>query len=294
MAYRLDLTGSLGEAARRAVAEQLGSAIEALEGGADDAVHSARKSVKKARAVVRLVRPCLPRSFYRGEQRELRDAGRLLSATRDAEVMLATAAALSEYGVGRLPAAGFEGLRAALREQPPAGEDDVEDPVGAAIEELREIAARITDWPLERCRLRDIRAGAARTYADGHAAWLLACGTDDAKLLHDWRKRVKDLWYQHRLLRNAWPDVLGAFSDAADALGKRLGDDHDLAVLAERLDGLDLPPAADVEVLGELIAERRAELRAEAFAIGERLYAERPAAYKRRMKAYLRAARRTD
>jgi CHAD domain-containing protein len=154
------------------------------------------------------------------------------------------------------------------------------------------VLARVPAWPLDGCGLGDLRTGAARTYSDGVVAWRAARGTDDVDLLHDWRKRVKDLWYQHRLLRDAWPVVLTAFSDAADALGELLGDEHDLAVLAERLDGLELPPAADVEVLAELIGERRAQLRAEAFALGERLYAERPAAYERRLTVYLRAARR--
>ena len=296
MAFRLDLTEALGEEARRAVAEQLEEAIAGLEDGAGDAVHSARKGVKKARAVLRLVRPALPRNLYRGEQRALRDAGGLLSGTRDAEVMRATAKALAEHGAGRLPAAGFEGLHAALAELEPAGladdDDAVDDPVGTAIEELGDVLARVPGWPLDGCGLGDLRAGAARTYADGVVAWEAARGTDDVELLHDWRKRVKDLWYQHRLLRDAWPVVLTAFSDAADALGELLGDEHDLAVLAERLDGLELPPAADVEVLAELMGERREQLRAEAFALGERLYAERPAAYERRLTIYLRAARR--
>ncbi len=296
MAFRLDLTESLGDEARRAVAEQLDEAIAGLEEGAGDAVHSARKGVKKARAVLRLVRPALPGNLYRGEQRALRDAGRLLSGTRDAEVLRNTAKALAEHFAGRLPAAGFEGLHAALAELEPGGlaaaGDVVDDPVGTAIEELGEVLARVPSWPLDGCGLGDIRAGAARTYSDGEAAWRAARGSDDVELLHDWRKRVKDLWYQHRLLRDAWPLVLTAFSDAADALGELLGDEHDLAVLAERLHGLDLPPATDVEVLAELIGERRAQLRAGAFALGERLYAERPAAYERRLTAYLRAARR--
>ena len=296
MAFRLDLTEALGDEARRAVAEQLEEAIAGVEEGAGDAVHSARKGVKKARAVLRLVRPALPRNLYRGEQRALRDAGRLLAGTRDAEVMRATAKALAEHGAGRLPAAGFEGLHAALAELEPAGladgDDAVDDPVGTAIEELGDVLARVPGWPLDGCGLGDLRAGAARIYSDGVVAWEAARGTDDVELLHDWRKRVKDLWYQHRLLRDAWPVVLTAFSDAADALGELLGDEHDLAVLAERLDGLELPPAADVEVLAELIGERRAQLRAEAFALGERLNAERPAAYERRLTIYLRAARR--
>jgi hypothetical protein len=50
--------------------------------------------------------------------------------------------------------------------------------------------------------------------------------------LHEWRKRAKDLWYHHRLLKDAWPGPVKAFADEADQLGKLLGDDHDLATLS--------------------------------------------------------------
>jgi hypothetical protein len=51
------------------------------------AVHQARRAFKKLRALVRLGRPSLGASFTR-ENHRWRDAGRLLSASRDATVLL--------------------------------------------------------------------------------------------------------------------------------------------------------------------------------------------------------------
>ena len=51
--------------------------------------------------------------------------------------------------------------------------------------------------------------------------------------MHEWRKRVKDLWYHCLLLQDAWKPVMSALADEAHELSDRLGDDHDLAVLLE-------------------------------------------------------------
>jgi hypothetical protein len=48
----------------------------------------------------------------------------------------------------------------------------------------------------------------------------------------------------------------------------------------------------DAERIQQLIAARRAELQAEAFQLGRRLYAEKPKIFARRIARYLRAARR--
>ena len=63
-------------------------------------------------------------------------------------------------------------------------------------------------------------------------------------------------------------------------------------MLDERLArrGGELRTRADLDVVRALIAERRAELAAEALALGRRLYGEKPKAYGRRLAAGLRAA----
>ena len=97
---------------------------------------------------------------------------------------------------------------------------------------------------------------------------------------------MKDLRYQQRLLRELWPDVVGAQAAAAQDLAELLGDDHDLAVLSEQIVRLvPLPPSA-AEAAAR-IAPRRAELQQQASLAGRRIYAESPKRFGRRMRAYL-------
>ena len=147
MSYRLQLQEPLGAELRRVATDELGSAVAGLEAaGPRDrakAVHSARKSVKKTRALLRLARPGLPGRVYREEQDALRAAGQLLSGTRDADVLGETVDGLAERFAGRLPASAFNGLRRAVVAQ--ARAQLPEDRSAEAVAALRAIAARVGD-----------------------------------------------------------------------------------------------------------------------------------------------------
>jgi CHAD domain-containing protein len=108
--------------------------------------------------------------------------------------------------------------------------------------------------------------------------------------VHEWRKRSKDLCYQLRIVRGAWPGPLGEAVDQAHELTALLGDHHDLAVLAA-----DLKTRTDLgdrAAFAAAIERRQGELLDAALGIGQRLYAEKPKAFRRRIKRYWLAWRR--
>lgn len=295
MSYRLELAEPVPDALRAVAVERLERAVERLreEHRTDpvDAVHGARKDLKKARSLLRLARPGMPRDVYRRENRALRDIGRAMSGGRDADVMVETAAALSEHFAEPQAKRQFAALRRRLAAHARDRRD--EGDVAALAGSLEAALGRARDWPLDRCDLGTLAAGEKRMYRAGRRA--LAATERDAsdEQWHEWRKRVKDLWYHHRLLANAWPGPMKAHADELDSLSTLLGDDHDLATLTDTLtasDGVSAPPSVDAGRLVELIAIRRAELQAGARALGRRIYTERPKAHARRIGGYLTAA----
>src|SRR5690349_17569591 len=66
----------------------------------DDTVHEVRKSLKRLRALLRLLRHSLGRDEYRRENLALRDAARPLAVVRDAKVFVGTIQGLAR---GRSP-----------------------------------------------------------------------------------------------------------------------------------------------------------------------------------------------
>jgi CHAD domain-containing protein len=295
MSYRLSFDEDLAHSTRRAAHEQLDQAAERLGNGASEdpvaAVHDARKNLKKSRSLLRLVQSDLDRQTYQRENRAMRDAGRDVADVRDADVMVDTLDKLRERFVGFVAGVVFAELIHRFKDDAKkkrAGHDAraVDDLVNT----LRAISGRVADWPLDGTDWRTAERGIAKAYKRGRKAFERALAKPTTKNLHELRKRVKDIWYHDRLLRAAWPVILAAAAKEAHALSDRLGDDHDLALLDERLRGLDTPPAAIGEVL-DLIKHRRGELLDEIKALGQRIYAESPKAFRRRLREYLKDAR---
>src|SRR5262249_59732979 len=80
MSFQLRPGEPLRKTTRRIVRKQIDAALEELTGAnkgpRDEAVHEARKSLKRVRAVLRLVRPVIGEKAYRRENTCFRDAAR--------------------------------------------------------------------------------------------------------------------------------------------------------------------------------------------------------------------------
>jgi CHAD domain-containing protein len=227
----------------------------------------------------------MPAKAYRAENRRLRDLGRELSGGRDADVMVETADAVAGALPGRQASALHRRLAARAAEARAGGVPD-----GLA-DALSEAASRAAAWPVGDAGAVTLRRGAEHAYRRGRKELAAAVDDPSPERLHEWRKRVKDLWYHDRLLRDAWKGPMKAYADEYDELGSLLGDDHDLAVLAPALSGdAPPPPSVDLPALLESIAARRGELQRQAFALGRRTYAEKPKAFGRRLGSHLAAS----
>src|SRR5580700_8770899 len=93
MAYRLKRDESVIRGLKRVVREEMESAVAQLSGGneasRDEAIHEARKSIKKVRALLRLMSAEFGEAYAR-ENARLRDIARRLSQFRDAFAIIET------------------------------------------------------------------------------------------------------------------------------------------------------------------------------------------------------------
>ena len=223
----------------------------------------------------------------------MRNAARGLSDARDAEVMIETLDQISQRFVGQLPESSFATVREALEQERDAARSQLVDSaqVPQAVRKLTEARGRIDDWRLRRGGWEALEAGLERSYRRGRDAMRAARRRRSLEAMHGWRKRVKDLWHQERLLASVGGPAIRGQAKDLHWLSDLLGDDHDLGVLRQRLTDGSLRAATDVDGIAGLIEHRQAELRAEAFTLGERIYAEKPAAFVRRLRRSWRAGR---
>jgi CHAD domain-containing protein len=284
-AYLLKPKESLPEGLGRAARGRIDHAIDELQGKTEStpeqAVHGARKDLKKLRALLRLARGELGESSYARENKAFRDAGRELAAARDSDVMLDTLKALD------LPAGlGWDLRKAIQAHRARNGGGNRHAAAAGVVSMLRETRRRVDDWSLERDSFGALRGGLERSYRRGRRDFKAAQANPSVEALHEWRKRVKELWYHHTLLHTLWPPVMEAVGDQAHELSDLLGDDHDLAVLA---DWIREHTGADPEFY-DAVERRRGELQSEAMALGARLYADKPSAYVRRLRQLWKAS----
>jgi CHAD domain-containing protein len=332
MRFELDPRERAGAELRRLATGLMDETLRQLDDPAlppAETVHEARKAMKKLRGLLRLVRPAAP-DLYRAENRALRDAAADLSALRDADAALetfdrvldtarehadptASTAAGDRAQVSRtrpqqpMLSEADPAALASLRERLSDWRDEAHQRQGAPQarladfrEQLLAARARAADWCLPNAADDDssfdqLGPGLKKTYKRGRKAMARAYADPGVAAFHDWRKRSKYLGYHLRLLRPGWPDLLQAQRAAVKDLSDLLGDDHDLAVLAELLGELRPETATAAERRAEALlrAEMRRQsesLRQRAQGVGQRVFAERPKALRRRIGIYWRQA----
>src|SRR4029450_6222597 len=119
MAYRLKDTESFAKGVKRIVLEQIDEALANLKPtvkNKDKAVHDARVSIKKIRAVLRLIRDPMGEKLFKKEDSYYRDVGRKLSKVRDSAAMLEIINKLIEHFSDHLSPDAFASIRTPLRQ----------------------------------------------------------------------------------------------------------------------------------------------------------------------------------
>lgn len=298
MAYRLKREESVSHGVKRLANKALCSALDGLRPGhpkqRDEAVHEGRKEVKKARALLELVRDDLGRKYEKDKQR-LREAARPLSHERDAKILLDTFDGLRKRhptalrrhtwaDIRRsLDALAADATRRALR---PAS-------ITRTLNALRKTRDNSRSWSLDAKGFRALRPGLKRSFKRARKALHRARAHKTPGNLHRWRKRVKTHWYHTRMLEASEPRRLDPYLAKLHDLETWLGDLHNLIVLSERIKAGDFPPSMTEEVarLCSLIEQQQTQLRDKALALGARVYAERGRAFVRRLERFWRAWR---
>jgi CHAD domain-containing protein len=258
---------------------------------ADQAVHDARKSFKRVRAVLRLVRDEIGQTRYRETNIVYRDASRYLSKMRDSAVMAATLENLIVHyaddvaegtfanTIDRIMVQHAENCRRILEE------GSVLDDVATLVGNHR---PALEAMPIDDESFRVIQLGLERVYARGQRTMAQAYATGLPGAFHDWRKRVKYLRYQMRILESLWPVTIGTLATELDALSDLLGEEHDLFELGELAHNTPelFDDAQRATLLQTLIDRRRTELQLTSRLPGSRIYIETPQAFATRLADY--------
>ena len=294
MAYRLKLKTTLALEVRRIALEQIDMARSALARHDDRAaaVHDARRSLKRLRAMLRLVRPALGETWFKQSNRQLAGLGQRLSQSRDLDVMGVTLSKL-ENGSGGLAKDVAERLRRAVARSRSLASDAArpasDRTLGSALQRAEKLFAA------ERLRglaLVHVADGLEQSYRKGRRTFREAyqAGSDEA--FHSWRKATQAHWRHMQLLGRGWPESIGARAAEAKELSRLLGEDHDLSVLLAfaQKNGATGLAATDLDALRASCLKGQRQIRDVARLHAERLFADRPRQLTKRILHYWKAA----
>ena len=298
MAFQLMANESIAKGIRRIAHGQIDKALDGLTGrgvaAPEGVVHDVRKRLKRVRAVIRLARGGLGRRLADREDTRFRDAGRPLSEVRDAGVLLqAFDDLVKRYGDQGQPEviSSAHELLLSRKQEVCRRVLDQRDALAKVARVMEQARSDVKRWEVAGDDWDALEGGLKQIYRRGRRAFRETSEAPTDASLHEWRKRVKDLWYVMDILKPIRPGYTEGRGEEARRLADHLGDDHDLAVLGQVLSGSEDMPCdcASVKVILPLIDRRRADLQRNAFVLGQRIYSEPTKVFVTRLEAFWKA-----
>jgi CHAD domain-containing protein len=294
MAFRYKRSESVPASSRRIMRKEIDKCLKSLgaQAASDETIHDVRKRFQKVRAILKLVREAIGDKTYERENSCLRDAAAVLREVRDAKVQIDALDKLCSQSQMECPPsarATLEAQRTSIRQRVLVDLDALA-PMAKAIKKTR---ARIGNCTFHARGWRAIGRGLKQTYKKAQDAMHAAAREPTTLKLHEWRKRSKYLWHQLHALDVIAPPVLSALVERTHHITQLLGDDHDLAMLRERIHGHlgDFGGQNLVESLSAAIDRRREELKRQALSAGRHLFAPKPSQFVGELKDFWRAWR---
>lgn len=282
MGYRLIQDETLPRGLKRIARDEIDAAIAQLgekePAKRDFAIHEARKSIKKLRGLMRMLAPVLG-DAAQADINALGELGRTLSDVRDAAALVEAVDLLSRHTREAHALEQLADLRRALqkRGRETIERSDIQIIMESAIMGLRAVKRHLATWRMED-NFDAIAPGLRKSYGRGRKALKRVRDESTPENFHTLRKRVKDRWYQVRILEGVWPHPNKSPEKALGNLQEDLGDDHNLEVLRGHV-------PADADALREALDSTQADLREKCLAAAGEFYERKPDAYVEELKS---------
>ena len=299
--YILKGTDLSGQQVRQVMLGQIDNVLDLInnsEAGFDETIHSIRKSIKRIRATLRMIRFPLGEKIYNQENLFLRDINRTISALRDSKVNIEVFQKLTGHLSGK-EEKSVDVVNKLLADEYQQLKEQFDDN-NKGKEQLRsllnEARRRLALPELDNIRKGSVMRGIRKTYRRGKKSLTIAGHDLSDHNLHELRKQVKHLWYQVQLIRFLWDPYFTSLEKSIENISNSLGEDHDLTELKLKLTASDIRDNVSREFtdnLLNLIEEKQQAIRKDIWPEVKRIYAEAPLIFIRRINSYRKINRKT-
>jgi CHAD domain-containing protein len=295
MPFTLNPDEPIRRGLKQLIRRQLRGADKRLREDGEGAVHEARKSVKKARAIVELLQQADTDALGE-DKRRLRAAGRALSILRDSDAVIASFDLLRTRFPRRLPEHTNGIIRRQLARRKTRIARDARDnrSLAKTAHTLRAVRRSVKHWAMPAIDALDLPDLLKASYRASRKAMNRARKTTAAPDLHQWRKRVKTLWYHLRLAESLAPGLRGEIQRFKQ-LETWLGEHHNLSVLQAAIaddDDVRHQDRGALRALMMMSGNMQRTFARKAFTLGRRLLDGRPGTFARDVRRALSASPR--
>jgi hypothetical protein len=160
------------------------------------------------------------------------------------------------------------------------------------VQSLAGARARPAPWKDDTLQTDQIAAGLRRIFRAGRKTLAAAKRAGTPEALHEWRKQVKYLSNALKILDGS-SAALKKIDEQAGQLADHLGEDHDLAQLGRYIESEKYSMEIEAKQnLASLIEFQRGNLQKRAYALGARIYAEKPGVFMRKLEKKEREKRK--
>lgn len=294
MSYCLENNETLSFGLKRIVLELIDNSVFNLSkgnGSFSEDVHETRKNFKKVRTVLRLIRSELTEANFQIENSFYRDAGRTLSDLRDSTVLILTFDKLmqsSELEMSNFDFSVFKDYLVEKHKHIRTAKSKKSAVINSLSTDLLLARSRVFDYPLSGDDFKLIKKNLQKIYEQGQKYMYAVLSEAIKENVHEWRKRVKDLWYAMRILNNLWPEIMNPLVNLLGKLSDALGDANDLFLLKDKIISNQSKFKDDQHTreLINFIDRRIIDLLREARSIGRKVYSEDSKYFVGRMQNY--------
>lgn len=266
--------------------------IEQAENDEEMAVHEIRKKLKMIRAFLKMVKPGLPKDNYQACNFHYRNTGRMLSEIRDAHsrrlLLIQQEHELSDGDLTTL----FDELKRANREKISALEQTYFVDFNVFERARNKLNMPESDFPVTESpiTLETLIEGISETYQKGFNVFYTSRLCSSPELLHEWRKRVKDLQSQSLYIADVAGLAPHVDIDELNELAGQLGEIQDYNMTREWISEtvLDSMAESDLEMLSGKLKLRQDKLLKTTEYLGKSIYRLEPERFKLQLQCLFR------
>jgi len=297
MAYRFELNECFTDGFRRIAMEQIEHIelnLNAPEVGAEQ-IYETRKTIKRLRSLLRLVRHGLNVDEFTTYNNLLRNMSQRLGVFRDLDSMRETLQNLKP-NVDARHMLYIEQLYDILSSRKNAL---MKETGTMAIErtllDKSNLASALHATKFSSLDPDVLGAGLIASYKAGSMRLQIAIHTDHSESFHECRKSVQQHWRHMQLLQNGRPAEFKRRADTAKELAQLLGKDHDLCLVRfftqKQIGNITAQGAGTINTY---CAGLQKNLRCDAVSVGQKLFQDHPAALAQKVINHWRAAAQTS